>query len=139
MNVNKLGLSSLKITKKKNVPRDMLQILHDYLDKFKPQQKSLLDNVKSCMETCDTTTTPPMHALMRAILLAATEESQDEGEAEDFDKKLHEAMMNLGVFIPLLAKLMQDKSDQIEAMRGCLLYTSPSPRDATLSRMPSSA
>ena len=25
------------------------------------------------------------------------------------------------------------------ALRGCLLYTSPSPRDATLSRMPSSA
>ena len=27
----------------------------------------------------------------------------------------------------------------IEAIEGCLLYTSPSPRDATLSRMPSSA
>ena len=27
----------------------------------------------------------------------------------------------------------------IWAYRGCLLYTSPSPRDATLSRMPSSA
>ena len=27
----------------------------------------------------------------------------------------------------------------IEAIRPCLLYTSPSPRDATLSRMPSSA
>ena len=27
----------------------------------------------------------------------------------------------------------------IEAVEGCLLYTSPSPRDATLSRMPSSA
>ena len=26
-----------------------------------------------------------------------------------------------------------------EALHGCLLYTSPSPRDATLSRMPSSA
>ena len=26
-----------------------------------------------------------------------------------------------------------------EQIRGCLLYTSPSPRDATLSRMPSSA
>ena len=26
-----------------------------------------------------------------------------------------------------------------EAYSGCLLYTSPSPRDATLSRMPSSA
>ena len=27
----------------------------------------------------------------------------------------------------------------IENIKGCLLYTSPSPRDATLSRMPSSA
>ena len=27
----------------------------------------------------------------------------------------------------------------VEALGGCLLYTSPSPRDATLSRMPSSA
>ena len=27
----------------------------------------------------------------------------------------------------------------IEQINGCLLYTSPSPRDATLSRMPSSA
>ena len=26
-----------------------------------------------------------------------------------------------------------------QALKGCLLYTSPSPRDATLSRMPSSA
>ena len=26
-----------------------------------------------------------------------------------------------------------------DGKRGCLLYTSPSPRDATLSRMPSSA
>ena len=29
--------------------------------------------------------------------------------------------------------------DNISAYSGCLLYTSPSPRDATLSRMPSSA
>ena len=28
---------------------------------------------------------------------------------------------------------------EVEHMRLCLLYTSPSPRDATLSRMPSSA
>ena len=28
---------------------------------------------------------------------------------------------------------------RIESSKGCLLYTSPSPRDATLSRMPSSA
>ena len=31
------------------------------------------------------------------------------------------------------------RSDDIERLKDCLLYTSPSPRDATLSRMPSSA
>ena len=30
-------------------------------------------------------------------------------------------------------------ADQLELFSDCLLYTSPSPRDATLSRMPSSA
>jgi len=30
-------------------------------------------------------------------------------------------------------------SDYVPTVRACLLYTSPSPRDATLSRMPSSA
>ena len=30
-------------------------------------------------------------------------------------------------------------NDVIEIVKDCLLYTSPSPRDATLSRMPSSA
>ena len=33
----------------------------------------------------------------------------------------------------------QDSSVKIERGDTCLLYTSPSPRDATLSRMPSSA
>ena len=36
-----------------------------------------------------------------------------------------------------LIKLSQEKN--ITLLCGCLLYTSPSPRDATLSRMPSSA
>ena len=31
------------------------------------------------------------------------------------------------------------KDIEVETLPGCLLYTSPSPRDATLSRMPSSA
>ena len=37
--------------------------------------------------------------------------------------------------------LLKEKSDKIEhdLLNDCLLYTSPSPRDATLSRMPSSA
>ena len=34
---------------------------------------------------------------------------------------------------------VNDKWDYFENFKNCLLYTSPSPRDATLSRMPSSA
>ena len=33
----------------------------------------------------------------------------------------------------------EDVPDEVAVAYGCLLYTSPSPRDATLSRMPSSA
>ena len=36
-------------------------------------------------------------------------------------------------------KLKNNKIKYIINLQGCLLYTSPSPRDATLSRMPSSA
>ena len=39
----------------------------------------------------------------------------------------------------LLAELIQVQTDNEEVVSVCLLYTSPSPRDATLSRMPSSA
>ena len=35
--------------------------------------------------------------------------------------------------------LIKDEGRKVWAFLGCLLYTSPSPRDATLSRMPSSA
>ena len=42
----------------------------------------------------------------------------------------------------LSAKCEKDKVEfdaKLQSFKGCLLYTSPSPRDATLSRMPSSA
>ena len=35
-------------------------------------------------------------------------------------------------------EILQD-GEVLESIKSCLLYTSPSPRDATLSRMPSSA
>ena len=38
-----------------------------------------------------------------------------------------------------LRRNAENASDQATMASGCLLYTSPSPRDATLSRMPSSA
>ena len=37
------------------------------------------------------------------------------------------------------ADIMRVSVPSMEAAKACLLYTSPSPRDATLSRMPSSA
>ena len=38
-----------------------------------------------------------------------------------------------------LGKVIVGQNEVIEQVMICLLYTSPSPRDATLSRMPSSA
>ena len=38
-----------------------------------------------------------------------------------------------------MAYIDEGEGDPIVFLHGCLLYTSPSPRDATLSRMPSSA
>ena len=38
-----------------------------------------------------------------------------------------------------LHQMLYEKTFESEYFKACLLYTSPSPRDATLSRMPSSA
>ena len=59
--------------------------------------------------------------------------SQDEGEKEfTFTEFLHLVDPNTGI----LAAHMRAQKEQSS---GCLLYTSPSPRDGLLSRMPSSA
>ena len=42
-------------------------------------------------------------------------------------------------FFDDLKKFMTSGPVFVQVLEGCLLYTSPSPRDATLSRMPSSA
>ena len=45
----------------------------------------------------------------------------------------------LGVYMSLLDVLAVAACLRLDLATPCLLYTSPSPRDATLSRMPSSA
>ena len=45
--------------------------------------------------------------------------------------------MGVSVFTDYLIEAL--KIERFELSNACLLYTSPSPRDATLSRMPSSA
>ena len=47
------------------------------------------------------------------------------------------AVLAMGVFISQSTKILNRATGEVSY--GCLLYTSPSPRDATLSRMPSSA
>ena len=42
-------------------------------------------------------------------------------------------------FSDVVLSLAKKNNINVENLEGCLLYTSPSPRDATLSRMPSSA
>ena len=49
--------------------------------------------------------------------------------------------MTMNDSIQQLQNFLEENPDNFQALKmmGCLLYTSPSPRDATLSRMPSSA
>ena len=60
---------------------------------------------------------------------------------ERFEEKLKDSPNNVPRAATELAKQwrMDKMLRQLEALLTCLLYTSPSPRDATLSRMPSSA
>ena len=61
---------------------------------------------------------------------AAQEEKAEKKEGDDKDKKDKE---------PKTIKLKTKDLAIYKTVDGCLLYTSPSPRDRTRSRMPSSA
>ena len=57
---------------------------------------------------------------------------RDENEIYQSDLKFYKTKEDL-------FRSSQEVIDDTQILFGCLLYTSPSPRDATLSRMPSSA
>ena len=59
-----------------------------------------------------------------------------EKEREDKVADLGQEIFNLRF---QLATGKIENPSRLKSLRSCLLYTSPSPRDATLSRMPSSA
>ena len=80
-------------------------------------------------ELCDALADAQKNEKVRCIVLTGSEKAFAAGA----DIK----MMSEKSFVDAFAdNLFTDASDRITA---CLLYTSPSPRDATLSRMPSSA
>ena len=65
---------------------------------------------------------------------------------EDFDTKIKNEDVSVIQFsaewcgpCKALKPVMDKLSDEYKDKAGCLLYTSPSPRDRSLSRMPSSA
>ena len=58
---------------------------------------------------------------------------------EDDAKWAFEALINTEEDLFEIERKFKNNQDALGQVRNCLLYTSPSPRDATLSRMPSSA
>ena len=73
-----------------------------------------------------------------------------EKNAADFHDELGHRLTKVSLFLELAEREAQDntnlitflnkiKTNTMDLSEGCLLYTSPSPRDGLLSRMPSSA
>ena len=68
------------------------------------------------------------------------------GEGDSFQDDLDADSLALIELVEAIEEELGERSieiriedDDLEDLKTCLLYTSPSPRDATLSRMPSSA
>ena len=79
-------------------------------------------------------------AYLKSNLLIPREESGEELSAEEMAERLKFQLKKLEAIRQVSQKLMNlPKLGTDFFNRGCLLYTSPSPRDNTLSRMPSSA
>ena len=69
---------------------------------------------------------------------------EDDPETTDIDESEEvKERLSPRIRVPLNSDFFQskliDKEGSVDLTNSCLLYTSPSPRDATLSRMPSSA
>ena len=82
-------------------------------------------------EVCEAIRQDPQLRTTPVLLLTGTFEAFDEDRA-------HRVGSNGHITKPFEAQALVDRVNALLATT-CLLYTSPSPRDATLSRMPSSA
>ena len=66
-----------------------------------------------------------------------TEKNLQVYQSEDYDEA--KEILSLVLFDLIILDRMMPSGDGIELIKHCLLYTSPSPRDTPISRMPSSA
>ena len=65
--------------------------------------------------------------------------SEDENDSESLANELFEQELQFADFFDHFKELSETDPDLNTLLEGCLLYTSPSPRDRQKSRMPSSA
>ena len=70
--------------------------------------------------------------------LILNKELPNKVKLKNFKKEL-EANRNITINLREIVKHMPKRSHPMDVARTCLLYTSPSPRDLSTSRMPSSA
>ena len=78
-----------------------------------------------------------LQALLLVCLLVANATAQDESPNKDESSKRDVSELSVDE-LRTYGELKEHLKNKMRAYT-CLLYTSPSPRDATLSRMPSSA
>ena len=78
-----------------------------------------------------------MSLIALGILSASTAMANDQDQSKGFVEDSHLNIAARNAYISRDYK--NGKQDKAEWGQGCLLYTSPSPRDRTRSRMPSSA
>ena len=74
--------------------------------------------------------------LYQEVILDHYKNPQNKHLESDNDAQVHHVNPSCGDEVTLGVKLAGDK---VESINCCLLYTSPSPRDLSTSRMPSSA
>ena len=115
----------------------------NYLDKVNQNSTSVFVSNEFMPTNADET----LHFVQNTNLLYLTGIDQEETFlilAPNFpDKKMREILFiketSEEISIWEGNKLTKKEAQEISGIKTCLLYTSPSPRDATLSRMPSSA
>ena len=97
------------------------------------------EQIKKIIEAALMAVDKPLTVVQLHNLFANEEEPVERSEVKDALASLQSEYESRGVSIVEVASGFRVQIDQGVSPWICLLYTSPSPRDATLSRMPSSA
>ena len=103
-------------------------------------QDKVMEQLKDAMRAKDTMALQALRAIKSALLLEQTSAGASGTLAEDAELKLLQRLVKQRKDAAAMYQ-QQGREDlaATEFQEVCLLYTSPSPRDRTRSRMPSSA